>query len=59
MINMEKGARSLTGTRLLGKVGLLAGVLVKAMAMTSVWILRLRRHHRLIPEIGRRWLGVR
>jgi hypothetical protein len=42
---MEKGAWSLTGTRLLGKIGLLARVLVKTMAMTSIQVFHLRRHH--------------
>ena len=53
-----KGSWSLTGTRFLGKVWLLAWVMVKAMAMTNVQILRVRRHHRLIPKIGCRWLGM-
>jgi hypothetical protein len=55
---MEKEAWRLTGTGLPGKVGLLAEVLVKTMAMTNVWIFCLRRYHQLIPEIGHRWLGV-
>jgi hypothetical protein len=49
---------SLNGARFPGKVGLLAEVLIKTMAMTSIHILHVRRHHQLIPKIGRRWLGV-
>ena len=58
VITWEKWVWSLVGTRLPGKVRLLARVLVKTMAMASVWIFHVRRHHRLISKIGHRWLGM-
>jgi hypothetical protein len=49
----------LVGTRLLGKISLLAKVLVITMVISSIWILRLLRCHRLTPIIGRKGLGLR
>jgi hypothetical protein len=48
----------LTGTRLLGKVWLLARVLVETVALASVGVLYLRRHHWLIPHEGHNILGI-
>jgi hypothetical protein len=49
---------SLTGTRLPGNIWLLARILVETMALTSVRILHLWRHHWLIPHKGHRMLGI-
>jgi hypothetical protein len=56
--NHGKGAWSLTGTRLPENVRLLDRVLVKTMAMTSIQIMHLFRHHRLIPIIEHIRLGL-
>jgi hypothetical protein len=58
VITWEKGAWGLTGTRLPGKVWLLAQILVETMALASVWILHMWRHHRLISQIGHTLLGM-
>jgi hypothetical protein len=48
---MEKGSWVLAGTRLQGKVKLLARALVITMVVTSIQIMHLLRHHRLVPII--------
>jgi hypothetical protein len=58
VITMEKGAWSLAGTKLPGKVRLLARILVKTMAMTSIWIMCFLRCHQLTPIIGCGGLGL-
>jgi hypothetical protein len=58
VITWEKGAWSLTRTRLPGKVWLLASILVETMALASVWIFHMWRHHWMISQIGHRLLGM-